>query len=670
MDGNEIDEIVSEDGKDIFDTLIVAMKKSNEGDLDGALTICKQVVTEDEECAEAFFVMSIIAFNLSDQGQAYDMAKRAHDLSPDTREYTQMLATISARIGRLTDAVYFAKLSHVTEPDKRLSSIIPPSLLDFESAMKSTSPSTHGLEGENALNLGQNDVAYRKFSAEIRINPNNAQALMGMAKAALATGRSRQAIGALQALVRKEPDNVDAFARLARALVMNGRETEGEAIARKSIARAEGDAEIFLQAMFALQHISYFDAARLKEIAAQFQQAFDDKNKMDDVELSKATPDRPGHIGYLSNGFYRSNVSEYILPWFEMSPPTKYEVTGYQMSTISDIVTAQFLQGCNNWQKVVDVDPWTMAISIAADEVDVLVDVSHPDMDTKSTVLGLTTCSVRVGVSALPEPSLMPGVTHILSDEVLAEADKNMLLDGQELITIAGTLFARPPFSKQPTSHLAPISENGYATFGAIAKLPNVSPEWTEMVSEMLRKVEKSKLLLFVPSALSSQDRGKIREYFLNCGVADRLFFASQADDVEEATNSSEAGRRQIPSSFWESIDVFLDTSPINYQHEIFESLWNGVPTITLRGARRISATGASIVAAANRPNWIARNETQFIELAHELAHDAERLQTERRAIIKSIAGAPLFDFQSSSARIRSALLKVADESRRSTDAR
>ena len=55
MDGNEIDEIVSEDGKDIFDTLIVAMKKSNEGDLDGALTICKQVVTERRGVCRSVF---------------------------------------------------------------------------------------------------------------------------------------------------------------------------------------------------------------------------------------------------------------------------------------------------------------------------------------------------------------------------------------------------------------------------------------------------------------------------------------------------------------------------------------------------------------------------------------------------------------------------------------
>tara|TARA_R110001606_G_scaffold399308_1_gene584618 strand:- start:25894 stop:27906 length:2013 start_codon:yes stop_codon:yes gene_type:complete len=668
MDGNEIDEVVSEGGDDVFETLIGAMEKCNEGDLEGALAICKRVITDNENCAEAFFVMAVIAFNLEDQGQAYDMAKMAHDLEPDTREYAQVLATISARIGRLTDAVYFAKLAHVTESDPRLAGIIPRAQLDFDSAMKSASPSKHGLEGESALNLGQNHLAFRKFSAELRINPTNPQALMGMAKSALATGRGLQAIGALQSLVRAEPDNINAYALLARALVVSGREVEGETIAYAAIARAEGDAEIYMQAMWALQHISYLDAASLKKIAAQFQEDFNSENTMDTIEPSTVAPDRPISIGFLSNGFYRSNVSEYIMSWFEMSPPTSYEVTGYHMSVMSDGVTASIMQGCNNWQKVINVDPWTLALSVGADNVDVLVDVSHPDMSTNSTLLGLAPSPVRVGVSALPEPSLMPGVTHVLSDEVLAEADKNMLLDGQDMIVVTGTLFARPPFSNPPKSDVAPISENGHATFGAIAKLPNVSPEWAEMVSRVLRGVEKAKLLLFVPGTLSDQDRSKIREYFLNCGVVDRMFFASQDEDAEEMMVNSEAGRRQIPESYWQAIDVLLDTSPINYHREIFEALWNGVPTITLRGARRISSVGASIVAAANRPNWIARNPAQFVELASDLAHDVEHLQAERIALIKSIADAPLFDFQNSSRRIRTALQKAGAQSRKIAD--
>ena len=578
MESREIEEVTSNLKDDVFETLIQAMKRSNEGDVEEALAICKRVITDDGECAEAFFVMAIIAYNLSDQGQAVEMAKKAHDIEPDTREYAQMLATISARIGRLTDAVYFAKLAHVTDSDSRLASIIPRTLLDFDAAMKSAAPSTHGLEGESAINLGQNDLAFRKFSAELRINPNNPQALIGMGKAALATGRSMQAIGALQSLVHLEPDNILAFAFLARALVMSGREIEGAAIANLAIERVAGDTEIYLQAMLALQHLSFIDAASLKEIAVRFFIEFDAENSMKEVQSVAVAPDRPYHIGFLSNGFHRSNIAEFVTPWFELSPPSTYEVSGYQMSTISDGVTSQIMQGCNNWQKVVDVDPWTLALSIARDEIDVLVDLSHPDMETKSSTLGLVSCPACVGVCALPEPSLMPGVTHVLSDEVLAEADRNMLLDGQELIVVTGTLFARPPFSNPPKSDLAPITDNGYATFGAIAKLPHISPEWTATVAKILRNVENSKLLLFVHETLSQQDRRKIREYFLNCGIVNQLFFADQDGTAEEATVNTEGGRRQIPELFWQSIDVLLDTSPINYHRELFEALWNGVP--------------------------------------------------------------------------------------------
>ena len=668
MDKFEVDAVSAEAEDEVFNTLLGAMEKCNAGDLSGALDICKQVIGADENCAEAFFITAIIAFNLEDQGQAYDMAKKAHDLAPDTREYTQTLATISARIGRLTDAVYFAKLAHVTESDIRLAAIIPRELLDFDKAMKTTSPSKYGLEGESALNMGQNHLAFRKFGAELRINPDNPLALMGMAKSALVLGRTFQAIGALQSLVRADPDDIYAFAYLARALVMSGREVEGEVIARATIKRAKGDAESYLQAMWALQHTSYLDPEQLKEIAVKFQQDFNSENALDDIERSSVADDRPVCIGLLSNGFNRSEVSEYVMSWFEKSPPSGYEVTGYHMSAVSDGITSSIMLGCHNWQNIINIDPWTLAFSVGADNIDVLVDVSHPNMNTKSTLLGLAPSPVRVGVSVLPEPSLMPGITHVLSDEVLADADKNMLLDGQELIVITGTLFARQRYSNPPKSDVAPILENGHATFGAVAQLPNISPAWAEMVSMVLRSVENSKLLLFVPSALSDQDRLKIRDYFLNLGVANQLFFANKDEDEEDETPDNEGGRRQIPESFWRSVDVLLDTSPVNYHQAIFEALWNGVPTVTLRGPRRISSVGASILAAANRPNWIARNSAEFVELAADFVSDAEELQAERRALINSIADAPLFDVQNTSKRIRAALQKAGVNSRTSTE--
>lgn len=77
MESREIEEVTSNLKDDVFETLIQAMKRSNEGDVEEALAICKRVITDDGECAEAFFVMAIIAYNLSDQGQAVEMAKKS-----------------------------------------------------------------------------------------------------------------------------------------------------------------------------------------------------------------------------------------------------------------------------------------------------------------------------------------------------------------------------------------------------------------------------------------------------------------------------------------------------------------------------------------------------------------------------------------------------------------
>lgn len=650
---------------EIFDSLVQALMKCNEGELEEGLAICKEVLQTAPERPEAYFFTAIISFNLHDFGQAINMAQISHDLAPDVREYLEFLAVVSARAGRLPDAIYFAKVATAAESDARLAAVIPPLLLDFNAAMKAPSPSKHGLEGEGALNIGRFDVAFREFEKELRINPDNTMALIGLARSALLCSRPTQAIGALQNLIRLEPDDMFALSLLARALARSGRDTEARVAAMRAIERAAGDAEIYYQAMYALQTLSGIDIGTLKSLAVAFAEEFHRENDMDEVEGNVYPADRPIHIGYISNSFYRSEIADFTASWFGSKAPTKHVAIGYQQSIIADATTSFLRQGFNDWSKVHEIDPWTLALSASADGIDILVDLSHPDVDTKATLMGLSSSPVRVGVTALPEPGLMTGITHVLSDEVLAEADKNMLLDGQELITVKGTLFARPPFARSAEVTELPALVNGHVTFGAIAKLPQMSPYCAQLIGDILRETPNASLVLYAGDETSEQERLVVREFFLDAGVASRVFFADRDDEEDDAERSRDFGRLTVPTSYWQNIDILLDTTPMSGRAEVFEALWNGVPTVTLRGERRASSIAASIVAAANRPNWIARSSDQFVQIASELAADTDGLSDERAALVHNIATAPLFDTRTTSENIRAALLDVAKRHRK-----
>lgn len=664
--------ITTDDGvhwSSLQDKLDTAMMSANAGEWETAIAACRDAIETYPLNPEPYFVLSIVAFLCRDEAQALKMAETAHEMDPETREYADVMAVISARVGNLTDGVYYAKLAEACTPHPYLKSIVPPDFMNFPAALMRTAPSGHNVEGQRAFNEARYLIALKEFNAEIGLHPENVDALLYLARTALILGNIQQAIGAAQSVIHYEPDNALARALLARGLVRLGREAEAVAVALEAIDLADGDVEVFLSAMDALQSCSLVATATLKKIATDFRHAFNQDAAVGDAEPVVRDVKDPVHIGFFSNAFFRNRVSEYAANWFTAMKGGDAVVSGYQYSVARDGVMTAIRGAFDDWREIHGIDPYTLSVTLDAESLDVLVDVSQVDGDTCGTVMGLSSSPVRVGATVLAEPGLMPGVTHVLSDETMAAADREMLIDGQELIIIDGTLYARRPFTSLPQDSPSPMLRNGYATFAAMARLPALSPQTAMMFGRLLHAVDGAKLMLFGMQELSTDARFRVREQFMHAGVLDRLLYAEgDADADEDTAGTLQRLEVSVPASHWREVDVFLDTYPISGRRELSEALWSGVPVVTRNGPRRASSVGASIVAAAGRPNWIARSAESFVEIAAGLATDADGLARQRTTLQGSIAASLLFNPAMTAKGIRRGLIEAGRAARQRTE--
>lgn len=636
-----------------------AMENANKGDFENAVNVCREAVAKFPANAEPYFILAILAANHGDEGQAIKMAETAHRLEPEVTEYAKVLAVLSTRIGRLADGVYYAKLTHACEPHPYLGSFMPSNFADYEGALQSTRPSTHGIEGERFFNEAQYQIAFREFNAEIRLNPENVRTLVWLARTAIILGNITQAVGAAQAALRLEPENALAMGVLVRALVRLGRTTEALAVAQDAILNSNGDAEVYFQAMEGLSLSSDVTNSTLKGFAETFQKMFDDEYDPEPLEQSDTNQTPSPRIGFISNGFFRSSIAEIISPWFAIPKNKSANISGFNQSVALDNMTTLFQSGCDEWRSIYGIDPFTLSMTMRAENLDVIVDLSQIDGETRGAVVGLQPAPVRVGFSTLPEPGLAPGVTHVLTDEVLAEGDGNMLLDGQSLIEIPGTLYPHLPIKGMAQDTPTPASLSDKVALAARAVLPNVSPGWAITVGRIMRRIPNSELLLFGADDISDCAKSTIRDYFMNAGVADRVLFAHDpTDDMDNRLQTL------ITPSHWADVDIFLDTSPISGRKELCEALWSGVPVVTCKGQRRVASIGASILTAAGRPGWVAKSDSEFVEIVVGLAESPERLQKERAALQKMIATTALFDTSKTALAVRAALVDIAKKSR------
>ena len=67
-------------------------------------------------------------------------------------------------------------------------------------------------------------------------------------------------------------------------------------------------------------------------------------------------------------------------------------------------------------------------------------------------------------------------------------------------------------------------------------------------------------------------------------------------------------------------MDIGLDGFPHNSGTTLFESLYPGVPFITLAGRPSVGRLGSSVLHGVGHPEWIASSEEGYVELALALA--------------------------------------------------
>ena len=657
---NKIDSDLLETFKDLVD--IYNQSFENNHLIDEILAKAKDVITKFPLAAEPYFLLCLVSVRLGDEGHAISMCEIAHKLDPNTKEYAETLSILYTSVGKLTDGLYYAKISQTMEPHEYISQIIPDKLKDLETALKTVTPSNHFIEAIRMFDRADYAQTLKECSSEIRLNKDNFDAYILLARTLIIIKSFNQAASALQAAIQLKPEYGLPRAMLGRALVNLGEYEEAAVSAEQGILKDPSDPETFAQAMDAILHCPKYPLDKAKALAIAFQETLDAKNLSEVQKDTLTVPNEKLSIGLISNAFSLNKHSSKFLSWFVGPKWSEASLIGYQQSVTTDFITTSAMQKCSNWREIFDLDDYTLELTIKGENLDVLVDLSNVNWKPKLNVLGAKPCATRIGTFLLPEPGFAPGITHILCDDVIVESTEDTLLPDQEKIVINGSIFSRPPYFVLSNDKPLPAEQNKLITFGGVMDLINLTPECAALWSGLLLSIPNSRLLLHNPGNTIKKVKAKVCEYFSHNGVLDRIIFPKESEEEEE--RRPELAEALIPSDFWESIDIFLDTFPFNCTYENCEALWTGVPVISMKSARRGSLFGASILTAAKRLNWIANSPEEFTEIGKGLTKDIKKLKKERLRLQKNIKNSALFDPNSLSLDIEIALTSLAKKSR------
>ena len=131
--------------------------------------------------------------------------------------------------------------------------------------------------------------------------------------------------------------------------------------------------------------------------------------------------------------------------------------------------------------------------------------------------------------------------------------------------------------------------------------------------SKILSSIPKSKLILKNKILKNEKIYKRTLESFKNNGI-----------DNDCLILLGESKSRKSLLKVYNEIDISLDPFPFQGNTSTIESVWMGVPVLTLKGNRFVFHFGESINANLNMNEWIANNHDEYVEKA--IKHSNKKL--------------------------------------------
>ena len=287
------------------------------------------------------------------------------------------------------------------------------------------------------------------------------------------------------------------------------------------------------------------------------------------------------------------------------------ELTAYSNSLADDAVTAGLRRHFRRWRRVADMPDAALAEQIAADGIDILIDLSGHTRGNRLLTFARKPAPIQCGWIGYLGTSGLESVDYYLADPYFLPLNEFQPLFTEKLLHIP-VVTPFQPAAAAPAVEPPPAIASGRFTFGSFARPMKLNPQTIALWSQLLTALPNSRLLL---GALPlDHDPGPVAKAFAANGVArDRLDF------LRTCSLEGYLGAHH-------RIDLCLDPLPYTGATTTCHALWMGVPTLTLAGKTPAGRLGQALLAHCGLAAFIAKDTSGFLEKGMEWAGNVDGL--------------------------------------------
>jgi predicted O-linked N-acetylglucosamine transferase (SPINDLY family) len=475
------------------------------------------------------------------------------------------------------------------------------------------------------------------FQRALEVNPDEPRILLALVTAAISGEKFAEAMAGIERLRRIDPEAARGFLespllRTKLGQVEAGRE-RFRAVLTGGTSGAIGVPNLYMAYLPGITRAELLSAHRIWAAALE-QRA--PRGRLDFP--NPPDPARRPRLGIACAEMSSSAPASLTLPAFEALARQGWEIHAFRIGGAVDRITERF-RSATIWHDLVRGGvtgrvPTGEAEALRAIEaagIDILFDLSGITQLGRPEIFARRAAPIQVAWAGYPGTTGLGAMDAIIADDVEIrpgeEADYT-----ERPIRLPGCYVSWDPPADAPTPSPPPALANGFVTFGSFNKAEKFNAPLARVWAEIILAVPGSRLLFarrqFGPGPLRDSLTGLMAEAGIPAERIDFLQTPSQAALLEAH------GR----------IDVMLDPMPYSGGVTTLESLWMGVPVVTMVGETFAGRHSASHLRAAGLADWVTPDTDAYVRRAIAAAADLPALAALRASLRDRVEASPLRD--------------------------
>lgn len=415
--------------------------------------------------------------------------------------------------------------------------------------------------------------------------------------------RHFSAIEAFKCAWSINPQSYEAASGLMMSLLKSGAANQGLEVAREILLKWPDSKETRrLLCVFGNYDASLSDT-ELFQVHQQFGDSFFSNSEPVVRETVCDVQGARFVLGVYSGSFRTHSVSYFLEPILANLDRSKWKLVGINIDSRKDETTERLRSYFDEFIEAFSLSDPELVRAVESLSLDVFLDIEGLFAPVREALFNSRLADVYATYLGYPNTTGIPVMDFRLTDSLVDKAGEDDQYYAEELKFFSRSFLCYRPPGNAP--EVALRDDSSGIVFGSFNSFDKFNLSVFQYWVELLKQVEGAVLIIKAIAVGDEALQARLQADFEEQGIdAERVRFMSMTASTHDHLLA------------YACIDLHLDTFPFNGVTTTFEALWQGVPTLALKGDNHRSRVAASINVNAGLHEFVADDQDGLIRKA------------------------------------------------------